>query len=132
MGGGRRDAGFGFAEDEEAAGAFAVEAEILGAGIGDHRLTGLGHKGAHAVHVAVKALGEAVIGYVQHDQQALLFRQRPEGFPVVNMRIDPGRVMARPLDDHAVAGFSGRQVCEHAETVEFPVPRVGIFLHVET
>ena len=110
-------------DGDEAAGAFAIDAEVLRAGLGDDHLVERVRQQAHAIGVFVEAVAEALVGEVHERQQLAFLDHGQHLLPLVLGQIEAGRVVTAGVQQHDVTFRNLLERAEHAVEIE---PVVGI------
>ncbi|EAZ59275.1 conserved hypothetical protein [Pseudomonas aeruginosa 2192] len=112
---GRFIAAFGY--DREGADAFAIEREGFGERAGNEEAQARLGEQAHRGGVFLDAVAEALVGDVEERHVALGLEHVQHLFPVVQLEIDAGRIMAAGVQNHDRAGRQGIQVFQQAGAV---------------
>ena len=111
--------GAGGGHKVERAGALAVEAEVLGEGLGDAQLEALVDEVADGPGVADEvARGEALVGAVEEGEEAAGAHDGGDLFPLVLGEVDAGGVVRAGVEEDDGAGGGGVEGAEHAGEVE--------------
>ena len=119
------------AERDEHAGAFAVDAEIFGAG---HRDQHLGHGARHQPHrggVAVEVFAESEVGKIHERQQAAAGDDGGDLAPLRGVEILAGRVVTAGVQHDDGAGGLGIEVAEHAIEQHARVLRIVVGIAID-
>ncbi len=116
---------------EQGADAIAVEAEVLGAGVGDDHLGHAPGKLANDKRIGVQVGRKTLVGDIDERQQPPLDQNVGNGSPLRLFRIDPGRVVTAGMEQHDVTLGDATQRLQHPVEVQCFLFRVIVRVRLQ-
>ena len=101
------------ANRHQKAGAFAVDAEILGAACRDQAFGRLGSHHAHTRCVFFQTVAKALVGNVDHRDQTARVQKVDHLLPLGGVQVGPGGIVAAAVQQHHVALLGPFQILDH-------------------